>query len=960
MKSHWVVALLLFFVSTALFSQNGNISGTVSDAKDGLSIPSVHVILMGGTKKQQLTDLDGNFQFANLPAGTYQLTLKFADYDSITRTGIVLKAGETVTLNFQMTPKINDLGVVNIVGKIDRSGTSGMINEQKNNASVSDVMSSEDMKTKPDTKVSETLKRVSGASVVDNKFVVIRGLSDRYNFALLNGAPLPSSESDKKAFSFDIFPSNMLDNLIITKSASPDLPGEFAGGVININTVAPKDSGFHRIQIGTSVNTISTFRNFASYEGGKTDFLGFGTSSRDLPSNVPSIQGFNELKNADKASLAKAFTPSWSTTNRMALPALSLQYGYGHNFKFKKRTLGMVAAYSYSNNFQANETIRREFEEEATQVVQRTELRDSVFTQSVMNTGMLNFSMNLNERNKLQFFNMFSVTSDDRVNVRKGVREMDQLAKQWEKSTNFWYTQNNLYTSQLTGTHTVGKAMKFNWTGGFSDVTRSIPNLRRVVYQKTAENEDDPNESYYAVVQNNGTIPTAAGNMFWSTTKEQIYSAKYDFVIPVEHKKLKIEYKVGGFNQFRTRQFDARNFGFSRYKPANSQFNSELLGLSPDQIFSIENLGTLSDGRGGFKIDEATKVSDSYQAQSFLNAGFAMIDSRLSEKMRIVTGIRVESYNQKFSYIEAGTNAAKKIDTTVVDLLPSLNVIYSINKKTNLRASYYRSVSRPEFRELAPFAFYNFTMDNILSGNTNLQRATIDNYDLRFETFPGSGQIFSVSAFYKNFNNPIELINRTGTSGAPELYYTNIGRVSNIGAEIEYRLNLDVFKKKPSSEAGGNQREKENLFLDNTTLYTNFSYIKSTVYLDSIVGSGGNRPLQGQSPYIVNAGLSFAHPTKHWTASLNYNVVGQRIYIVGNVQEPSVWENGRHVIDMQITKTIKERIDIKFNVKDLLAQKLLFFQDLDGDMKYTDGVDNRWQEVTFGRTISLSIGYRFK
>lgn len=960
MKSNWVVGFLLSLVSTGLFAQNGSISGKVTDAKDGLSIPSVHIILLGNTKKQLLTDLDGNYQFGNLPEGLYSMTLKFSDYDSISKKDIQVNKGEDIKLDFQMSQKINDLGVVNIVGKIDRSGTSGMINEQKNNASVSDVMSSEEMKTKPDTKVSETLKRVSGASVVDNKFVVIRGLSDRYNFALLNGAPLPSSESDKKAFSFDIFPSNMLDNLVITKSASPDLPGEFAGGVININTLSPKDSGFHRIQIGTSINTISTFRQFATYEGSGTDFLGLGKNGRDLPENMPSIKDFNSLKNADKAVLAKEFTPSWSTNNRMALPALSLQYGYGHNFKMKKRTLGMVAAYSYNNTFNANETIRREFEEEATQVVQRTELKDSVFTQSIMNTGMLNFSMNLNDRNKIQFFNMLSITSDDRVNVRKGVREMDQLSKQWEKSTNFWYTQNNLYTSQLTGTHTIGKAMKFNWTGGFSDVNRTIPNLRRVVYQKTAEKEDDPNEKYYAVVQNNGTIPTAAGNMFWSTTKEKIYSAKYDFIIPVEHKKLKIEYKFGGFNQYRTRQFGARNLGFSRFKPANSQFNSELLGLSPDQIFSVENLGTLEDGRGGFKIDEATKVSDSYQAQSFLNAGFAMIDSRLSEKMRIVTGLRVESYNQKFNYTEAGTNLEKKIDTTVVDLLPSLNIIYSLNKKTNLRASYYRSVSRPEFRELAPFAFYNFTMDNILSGNTNLQRATIDNYDVRYETFPGSGQVFSVSGFYKNFNNPIELINRTGTSGAPELYYTNIGRVSNIGAEIEYRLNLDVFKKKPNKEEKENVKEKENIFLENTTFYTNFSYIKSTVYLDSIVGSGGNRPLQGQSPYIVNAGLYFSHPTKNWTASINYNVIGQRIYIVGNVQEPSVWENGRHVIDMQFTKTFKDRIDVKLNVKDLLAQKLLFFQDLDGDLKYTNGVDNRWQEVSFGRTISMSVGYRFK
>ena len=410
---------------------------------------------------------------------------------------------------------------------------------------------------------------------------------------------------------------------------------------------------------------------------------------------------------------------------------------------------------------------------------------------------------------------------------------------------------------------------------------------------------------------------------------------------------------MGASTQYRTREFSARNLGFSQYKPSGKKFNDSLTLLEPDAIFASSNLGQQASGKGGFKLDEATKVSDSYHANSLLNAGYLMMDSKITQKLRAVGGVRLESYNQHFNYTEFGSNLEKTIDTTVVDLLPSVNLIYGLTKKMNLRASYYKTVSRPEFRELAPFAFYNFVMDNILSGNPNLKRATIDNYDVRYEVYPSASQMFSVSGFFKEFANPIELINRTGTSGAPELYYTNIKKVQNVGMEIEYRIKLDFFTKKSGDSL------KKNIFLSNSTLYSNVSIIRSTVFLDSIIGSGGNRPMQGQSPYIINAGYQFEHPTQNWSMAVNYNIVGQRIFIVGNTQEPSVWENGRHVIDLQFAKKIEDKWEFKFNVKDLLAQKLLYFQDLNNDKKYTNGIDNRWQEISFGQTISLSASYKF-
>ena len=820
---------------------------------------------------------------------------------------------------------------VTVTFKINKESTTELVKLQRNSVTSVDGINAETFKRTPDSKVSDVFKRVSGISVVDNKFVVVRGLNDRYNFALLNGLPLPSSESDKRSFSFDIFPSNMIDNLMVMKTASPDLPGEFAGGIIDINTSEPKNENTHTIQIGGSHNTIATFRNFKTYD----------VESRGLP-NINGTIDFQNLSKQERSEVAKLMDFTWSTKDRLALPNPSIQYTLSRNIKFKKKqTLSFILTYNYQNNFNYNNIVRREFEEQATGVVKKMELNDSVFTQSVLNSGMLNLVYKINENNTIKFKNIYSVNSEDKVNVRNGVRELDSDPRQWEKSTNFWYTQNNFLTNQLLGLHTI-KENKFNWSVGYSNVKRDIPNLRRVVYRKYSLNENDPTEQYVAVVQQNGTIPTAAGNMFWSESDEKIISARYDLTIPFKDVN---SIKIGGWNQFRMKDFQSRNFGFSQYKPNGSTFNSNLLLLPMDQIFSIENMGLLSNGQGGFKLDEATKVDDSYNANSFLNSFYTMVDYKL-DKWRFTGGVRLESYNQNFNYIEFGSNLNRNIDTTVIDLLPSVNIIYNFNKKMKLRGSISQTVSRPEFRELAPFNFYNFILDNITSGNPYLKRTKITNCDIRYEVYPGSGQIISLSGFYKNFDNPIETINRTGTSGAPELYFSNIDRSQSFGGELEFRFKLGFLSKV----------ENHKLW-DQLTLYSNVSLIKSVVNMDEVIGAGGNRPLQGQSPYIINSGLFYTNKKEDFNVTLSYNVIGPRIYIVGNQQEPSVWENGRNVIDFQLAKSYK-KFEIKLNIKDILAQKLIYFQDLNGNQKY-DTEDNRWQEITFGQTVSLSVRYKF-
>jgi TonB-dependent receptor len=939
--------LMVGFFGNQIFAQTGSISGTVLDEDN--KIIKEFTVRLSTANKAEVDFEKGSFLFSSLPAGTYTYEIKAPGFETFKSDNITVAEGQVSTTQAKLKAKSQTTGDIRIERKTDKNkGDMEITKMQINQAGVVDGINKNTFVKTPDSRVSQVFKRVSGASVQDNKFVVVRGLSDRYNFALINGAPLPSTESDRKAFSFDIFPSNMLENLFIMKSATPELPGEFAGGVIDIKTVEPRGEKFQNIQIGTGFNTISTLKDFKTYNGGSTDLLGFGSNARAIPAGLPSTAEFNALSSQQKADYAKLIPSNWSTSRGTALPNGSLQYSIGNKVKLAdKKSLSYVFAYSYSNTNNFSLVTRREFEEQALGVITKNELKDSSYTKSILNTGLFNMKLDLGKRTEIQLKTLYSVSSDDKVNTRQGKRDMDIESVYNERSTNIWYTQNNLLTTQLLGKHNWKDDWKFNWTAGYSHVARDIPFLRRMVYQQV-----DTTLPYFAVVQNNDISTLGAGNMFWSTMTENIASARYDFSKQFGGDDSKNLFKFGGLHQYRGRDFAARNLGFSKFDPiGSSSFNSNLLLLPEDQIFATENLGLMADGQGGFKLEEGTNVDDSYDASSLLHGLYGMVDMRLFTKLRVVAGVRAESYQQKFHYVEFGSNEDQYLDTTVIDLLPSINLTYKITERFQWRASAARTVSRPEFRELAPFTFYNFLNDNLASGNPNLQRATINNYDTRLEFFPGKGQVISVSGFYKTFDDPIEMLLRTGTSGQPELYFDNIDKAKSYGAELEYRMNL-----------GWLNRTDSNSVFSRTTFYTNASLIRSEANLSAIAGleeyPGSARPLQGQSPYILNVGL-FYESQKDLVVNFSYNYVGQRIAIAGNIQEPSVWENGRHVLDFQIGKTWKDKYELKLNCADLLAQDLVFFQDINKNKRYDKGVDNAWQEITFGQTITLNFKYKF-
>lgn len=965
------LTITISLISLIINAQTGKIIGKIIDAKTGETLPGA-TVLIDGTTKGASADFDGNFSLTGLQAGKYTLVASYITYDNKKFLDVVVKANDVTEFNIGLDQS-NSQNLTEIVvqAEMNKENTSTLFVMQKNNASVSDGISSESIKKTPDRSTSDVLKRISGASIQDNKFAIIRGMSDRYNSAYLNGSPLPSSESDRRAFSFDIFPSGILDNLIIIKTATPELPGDFAGGVILINTKNIPEKNSTSFSISGGYNSLTTFKNFKTYEGGKTDFLGLDDGARQLPDNIASTKEFSEFNsNQQRVEQARKLNYDWDLQNKTALPNLNVFFTQANVFKLFKKDFGSIMAITYNNNNNTTISDRREYLEQGETVRKIKDFRDTTYSKNTLSSLLWNLSYKLNDNNQMGLKNLYSINSDDKVLVRQGIYDGDDVtAPGWEKSNVRFFTQNNIYSGQLNGDHLIPKGkIKLKWIGGFSDITRDIPNLRKMVYQKNSTSATDT-VKYAAQVGDEAVTPTSSGAMFFAKTKERIYSIKYDVSKTIDIKNTKHEIKIGGFNQHRSREFAARLLGYTKYKnprtatnPKDTLFNNDLLLLDESQIFSLENMGGV-DGPGkydgGFKLSESTTFIDSYQASSVLNAGYLQLDSRFSDKLRFIYGLRAEYYMQTINTFDIKFNKLTK-DTSVIDLLPSVNAVWSVNERTNIRAAYYKTVNRPEFRELAPFNFYDFVTDYTTSGNDSLKRATINNYDLRFEYYPKKpGQIISVSAFYKDLTNAIEQI--AGNGQVRSINYANVAKATNMGLELEYRVLLSTIFRNDSSK-----------FLNGTTLFTNLSYIKSDVDVSKLYGVTA-RPLQGQSPLIINGGMQYLDSKYHFGISISYNYVGKRIIIVGNEDEPNIWENPRHVLDLQLSKTFKDNLELKLNVRDALAQNLIFYQDINGNGKFdkssvnegkefqhSSTTDNVMVNTRLAPTISISLSYKIR
>lgn len=909
--------------------QTGTLTGTVVDAATGEPVVRA-TVQVPGTKLGAITNTSGVYTIKNVPVGTVTVKVSYLGYAPQMITGVTVAAGGPVRQDFSLVAQslMNDSVVV--TARADRQSQSAELIERKRAAAVSDAISAEQIAKAPASDAGDAMRRVTGVSVVGSKYVVVRGLSERYSSTQLNGVNLPSPEPEKKVVPFDMFPSNMISRLTTVKTFTPDNPGDFAGGLVKITTKDYPEAFLLSFSAGSGFNSETRGVDAVTYKGGGSDFFGVDDGTRGLPSGIPAGR---RTTPGDQAALLSRFSNNVYTPGTSALPlnqsynlSLGNQYDVGFPIGFL-----VSGTYSNSSNYRA--------EQEAYPLLSSTngerDLRydyDTRFSErSTLWGGLLSLTAQLAPEHKISFKTVYNHSSDDETRVAEGF--YNQSTTGYIRTTRLRFLERSLMSAQFEGEHQVAGLLnsKIDWRAAISQASRHEPDNRTTTYFRW-------DDGIYRFANNFGSN----NGRFFSELDDNESNLGLDWTIPFSNwSGAGSRLKIGGLGRVRSRDFSARRFVFG-----TESSNPDLLGQAPEQLFTPENVRN-----GSITFNDETQKTDSYQAEENIMAGYAMVDLPIAGALRFIGGARFEQWNVELNPINvvtglAETSLAAKRDQA--DILPSANLIYSLSEGMNLRASFSQTLARPEFREMAPFRFDDYRQSTY--GNPSLERTQIRNYDLRWEWFPTGGEVIAVSGFYKSFTNPIEQFYLIGSDVAVEP--ANAHDATSIGAEFEVRKTLDFLT--PSLEGfsfGANLTivRSEVNFADGE-LVKIFDGVSINDYSSEALTSS-SRPLQGQSPYVVNVSLGYDNYDWGTGLTLLYNIFGERLAAVGTYGIPDVYEQPRGSLDLTLSQRLPAGLQLRLSGRNLLDAENLFQQE------FADGELVAVERYNAGRSISLGVSF---
>jgi hypothetical protein len=885
-------------------------------------------IVIAGTKTGTSTNIEGIYFLSLMPGTKYTIEFSAIGYATKNVTDVEVSQGGVNEFNvvLETASKTEEAVVVRATSSRRQETTASLMAFQKNNTALSSGLAADFIRRTPDKNTGEVLKRVSGASIQDNKFVIVRGLSDRYNQAMINNAQLPSSEPDKKVFSFDLIPSQMVDNVIINKTATPDLPGEFAGGLVQIRTKDVPAQNLLSVGFSLGYNSQSTFKDFTSNERNSYDWLGFDNGTRSLPSSIPSTVNYRSLSDAEKIRLTKDFQSDvYEEKTIKAAPITTFNLTWTNSSRSKKNngTFGtIVSLYHRKGMIIYDDVTRGRFEQTRTPIFTGEETQNRY---SISTGGLINLSY-VRGKHKISFKNLFNQAYED-VYVNRDLVNTGRLQNVSLRSS--FLNQRSLYSGQLEGEHAITKSgIRFSWNGNVAFNYKKQPDFRTAQYVQALS---DPNAEY--------ELDDDDTRRFFSTLKDYSVGGSASLTIPFTLGGEKQTFKAGGSTLLRFRDFKARIF---RYRPASTLTD---ITKPYNEAFLPTNINNT-----GLYLDEQTQNTDKYFAISALNAGYAMFDNKISDALRIIWGVRAEFFEQ---FLESRDLSLKRIlvNTEKWDILPSMNLTYSLNSKNQIRVAASKTVARPEFREIAPFQFFDYEQIWGISGETDLKRTSILNGDIRYEFYPRAGELISIGGFIKKFDDPIELRMDPGSNGDRWLFnYANADEATLIGGEVEIRKGLDFIADR----------------LKNFTFIGNLTLLDSKVTLTTVQASGKDteqdRPLYGQSPYLINAG--FQYTANAWNASLLYNRIGPRLYLVGDATGAGffdIYEKPRNLLDLQAAvKILNRKGEVKLTVSDILNNQFAFYDNPSekGGYDYKNG-DRINYGYRPGTTVTVGFTYDF-
>jgi outer membrane receptor protein involved in Fe transport len=946
----YLLGFFLLWMNGLAFGQQGKLAGKVTDKKTNEGVIGATVLVTGTTQAAPV-NVDGTYELA-LDPGSYNITVTYVGYKPLTFPGIVIKSGATTTLNGQMEESATSLTEVTVTG-VKQTGTEvALIQDLRRSEVVVSGMSNDQIVKTLDRDAAEVVKRIPGVTIQNNNFIVIRGLAERYNTVMLNDALTPSAETDTRSFSFDILPSSVIDRVLIFKSGAPELPGEFGGGVVKVYTKNSVLENSTSLTVSGWARNTNTFKGgFLSTDHSSTDFLGFDNGQRELPNLLANLKpngitSSQELS-AGRTALRNEFLPRVITSR----PDLRFSLGLNRKFEIGKVYVSNVTSISYSNT-----------QEQYTSERQRYDFYDPKFPDlmplpqfryqdtrslSAVRLGVIhNYQIRLNDRNRIEFRNFFNQYGTDEVVNRRGPNysEVPDIGNE-HNDYSLHYQSRSIYSGQLGGTHDVGPANRttLTWAGGYNYVNRSEPDYRQNQQTRLydASKPGDLNSAPFEVQIN--SVPQTSSR-FFATLKENTYmasgQAERRFAGRDTLSANQYKLRVGFYAEQKKRDYDSRTFNYTRSRP----IDPALTKLPLSSIFNPENLNTTN----GFFLTENTNAFDRYTGENDLLAGYVGGVAPLSDKFNLTGGVRVE-YNRK--YLDSpGSKEPYEEKRTFV--LPSLNATYNFNERNLLRAGGSISVNRPEFREVAQYTYYDFSNNFFITGNDLLRTAKIYNADLRYEFYPTRSEMISVGVFYKHFTDAIEQMTTSATGSDMYLSFQNAPTAYDLGVEVEARKSLAGLT--------------TNRYLERISFILNASVIKSRVQVDTErAGNTGfaltDRPLQGQSPYVVNAGMFYQDDDNHWQISAQYNVIGPRISFVGDKQNnPSIIELQRHVVDLAVTKGVGTHFEVRAGVQNLLNQLVRQNYDFDRNGEINgierDASFNRYRRGTYS---TLGLTYKF-
>ena len=942
------IIILLFLITAILplpvFPQTvtGTINGVVRDLATGETMPGVNVIIEG-TLRGASTDADGRFTIPSVTPGTCNLVFSFISYKPLRMEGVIVKAGSVTSFDAGMEDQSVELDDIVVVATKRTDSEVSVMNSIKNSPVVVSGVSAQLISRTQDKDASEVVRRLPGVSIVDDRFIVVRGLSSRYNNVWLNNSTAPSLEADVRSFSFDLIPSSMIENIFILKSPTAELPADYSGGFIKISTTGiPSGNGFS-ISYGTALRQYATFGDFLSEKGSKTDWLTAGVKHRDLPDAMPAhLDTYESATNPAirerVTELGRSLNNSWEAVSSTALPDQKFSLGMTRRFEKGNFIAGNVTSftYSYSNTFRKvlnNSYSIYNYAYDTPGILD--EFTDMQYKSSARVGLMHNWTVYPIQGMKAEFRNFFTSTSGSGVTMREGLDWYNNGRS--VRSGEIRYTHRLIYSGQL------GLEQMFNegntiidFTAGYALSSRNEPDIRRYRYI-SSDGETSP---YILLFGNNPDLSSVS--RMWLGLDETNYSGMLNFL----HKfsvgnSVGGEIKTGLLAETRTRSFSARNFGYATSEDT-SPFSATSLPVQ--EIFAPANIN-LADG---LRLKEITALSDSYGASAGVLAGYASLRMRFSHRADLSVGLRIEKDRQELDSYRQGTTTPVRVVRDTLNIFPSANFAWNLSSANLVRFTYGMSVNRPEFREMAPFYFVDFDQNAGIYGNEDIKQAYVHNFDLRYELYPGNNETFNAGIFFKHFINPIEVAIRG--NNPTQFSFDNISSAYSFGLETEARKNLGFITER----------------LEKLTAVVNLSLIKSSVAFD--------RPLQGQSPYIVNMGLFWQDTDRGFMASLVYNRIGKRIIAVGRPSPnewesiPDIYEMPRNEADLAVSKKIGEKLEVKAGIKDLFGEKVVFQQRVNTlvDMSYYGGDGTKLFDRTQntrsyypGRQFSVGISMKF-